>query len=99
MDMSLQLRRLLDFVMYLVAAVLSLRFILRLFDANADNGFVDWVYQTSGEMLSPFRNIFHPAVLDGGFVVDFTALFGLLVYGIVGLLAGHLIGLWSVKRR
>jgi len=99
MDMQYYLRRLVDFIMALVTVVIGLRFILRLFGANANNGFVDWVYQTSGEMLAPFRNIFVSPTLDGGFVIDFTALFGLLVYGVVGLLAVHLIDLWGPTRK
>ena len=94
MDMSGQLKRLVDWIMYLVAAVLSLRFILVLFDASGDNGFVNWVYETSWEMLSPFRNIFH-TVSSGAWSIDFTALFGLVVYGLAGLLAVKLINKWS----
>ncbi|HEX9679003.1 MAG TPA: YggT family protein [Candidatus Saccharimonadales bacterium] len=97
--MSIMLRRLVDWIMMFVAAIISLRFILRLFDANADNGFVDWIYQTSGEILSPFRNIFQSAVLDGGFVIDFTALFGLVVYGLAGLLAVKLIDAWTPRHK
>lgn len=94
MDMSKQLTKLVEWIMVLVAAVLSLRIVLRLFDAGADNGFVNWVYQTSGDMLTPFRNIFQ-SVASGTWTVDFTALFGLVVYGLAGLLAIKLIGKWS----
>lgn len=99
MDTQYYLKKLVDVILTLVGVVISLRFILRLFGANSGNSFVDWVYQTSGEMLSPFRNIFSPTVLEGGFVIDFTALFGLLVYGLVALLAVHLIDLWTPKRK
>ena len=67
---------------------------LALFDASGDNGFVNWVYETSWEMLSPFRNIFH-TVSSGAWSIDFTALFGLVVYGLAGLLAVKLINKWS----
>ena len=95
MDMSRMLRQLVDLVMYFIGAVVGLRFLFRLFGANADNGFVNWVYDTSGEILSPFRNIFVNPSLDGAGVVDFTALFGLIVYGLASLLVLKLVGAWS----
>ena len=98
MDTARMLRKVVDLVMYLVTAVLGLRFIFRLVGANADNGFVNWIYDTSGEMVSPFRNIFVNPSVDGAGVVDFTALIALVVYGLLALLVVHLIGLWSPKK-
>lgn len=70
--------------------LLGLRFLLRLFSANTENGFVSWVYDTSGEILGPFRGIFPDTNLEG-FVFDFTALFAILVYGLFGMLVIFLI--------
>ena len=95
MDMSRMLRQLVDLVMYFIGAVVGLRFLFRLVGANADNGFVSWVYDTSGEILSPLRNILVSPSLDGAGVVDFTALFGLIVYGLASLLVVKLINAWS----
>ncbi len=81
---------LVNVIMAAVAALLGLRFILRLFAANPNNEFVNWIYETSGEILGPFRGIFTSPNLDG-FVFDFTALFALMVYGIIGMLAMYLI--------
>ena len=97
-NMNLSLRDLTRWVLNLVSLVvgvlLSLRVILRLFDAAADNEFVDWVYGTSGEILSPFRNMFVGADLDGA-VIDFTALFAIVVYGVVAMWGHHLIKKYS----
>lgn len=79
-----------SFMLAVVGSLLGLRFILKLFSANADNGFVNWIYETSGEILAPFRGIFTPANLDG-FVIEFTTLFALVVYSLIGLLAFYLI--------
>jgi len=88
LNLSLNLRDLTrwltNMVSLVVGVLLGLRFVLRLFDAAADNEFVNWVYQTSGEILSPFRNVFQGASLDGA-VIDFTALAALVVYGVVAL--------------
>lgn len=81
---------LVNVIIGVVWTLLGLRFILRLFSANPDNGFVNWIYETSGEILGPFRGIFPSADLEG-FVFDFTALFAMLVYGLIAMLAFYLI--------
>ncbi len=73
-----------------VGILLGLRFVLKLLGANASNGFVNWIYENSGEILGPFRNIFPAANLDG-FVIEFSTIFALVVYGIIGMLAFYLI--------
>lgn len=84
------LNGLVSIVISAVFILLGLRFILRLFAANPDNGFVNWIYQTSSEVLAPFRGIFPNENLDG-FVFDFTALFAMLVYGLVGMFFSYAI--------
>ncbi len=73
-----------------VWTLLGLRFVLKLLSANPSNEFVNWIYETSGEILGPFRGIFPSADLNG-FRFDFTALFAMLVYGLVAMLAFYLI--------
>ncbi len=70
----------------IVEVILGLRVLLRLFAANANNGFVNWVYEMSDTLLEPFRGIFPTRVFENGIVLDFTALFAMLVYAIVGML-------------
>ena len=76
----------------IVGVLLGLRFLLKLFGANASNGFVNWIYEVSGEILGPFRGVFPQANIDG-FVIEFSTIFALMVYMIIGLLAFYLIDL------
>lgn len=62
---------------------LALRVIFRLFNANNVH-FVEWVYNTSNQLLEPFRGIFNTGHVANGHVLDFTALFGIVVYALVG---------------
>jgi uncharacterized protein YggT (Ycf19 family) len=62
-------RRLIDFFVGLAIALLALRVLFRLFDANSANGFVHWVYQTSDVVLAPFRGIFPSQVISPGHVL------------------------------
>lgn len=80
-----------------VAALLGIRFILKLFGANASNSFVNWVYETSGEILGPFRGIFPEQNLDG-FVVEFSTIFAMMMYAILGMLAFHVIDLLTPSK-
>lgn len=71
----------------LAIAVLGLRVIFRLFDANQTVGFVNWVYATSDTLLSPFRGLFPNATVGSPqYVLDFTALFAMAVYAAAGYL-------------
>lgn len=70
----------------LIEAFLALRFILKLFGANAANGFVDWLYEMSGVLLDPFRGIFPTTVFKSHFVFEFSTLFAMVIYAIIALL-------------
>ena len=74
-----------------VELVLGLRFVLKLFGANASNGFVSWVYEMSDVLLSPFRGIFPAEVFENRYVLEFTTLFAMLMYAVLGLLITALI--------
>lgn len=68
-----------------VSAALGLRFVLKLFGANASNGFVSWVYEMSDVLLAPFRGIFPSHVFENQYVLEFSTLFALVVYMVFGL--------------
>jgi len=73
--------------------VVGMRFILRLFGANPESGFVQWIYDWSTPLVTPFAGIFgHPATIGGQGVVtqgvfDWTTLIALAVYGFIGAIA------------
>lgn len=80
------LAALINFFVGVALVFLGLRVLLRLFGANPDVAFVGWVYDSSSVLLEPFRGIFPTRVIAQDFVVDFSALFAMLVYGLVGML-------------
>jgi uncharacterized protein YggT (Ycf19 family) len=83
----------------LIVAILGLRVLFRLFNANAANGFVHWIYQTSGDLLQPFRGIFPTQEIGKGYTLDVNALFAILMYLIIGSLLAALLGLLPVGPR
>lgn len=76
---------LINFFVAIAEIFLGLRVLLRLFGANSSNAFVQWVYDSSSVLLQPFRGIFPTAEVAPGSVVDFSALFVMLVYGLIGM--------------
>ena len=78
-----------------VSTALGLRFVLKLFGANASNGFVDWVYEMSDVLLSPFRGIFPAHVFENQYVLEFSTLFAIVIYMLFGLLVMMLVD-WLV---
>jgi uncharacterized protein YggT (Ycf19 family) len=82
-----------NFFIGLAEALLGLRVIFRLFNANGANSFVHWIYQTSGTLMDPFRGIFRAtATIANGYVLDINALFAMLMYAIIGYLLAALLG-------
>jgi uncharacterized protein YggT (Ycf19 family) len=87
MEVAMRLRILtpiIEFVVGLAELILAVRILLRLFAASPSAPFVHWVYTTSNTLLEPFRGIFPSTVINRAYVLDFTALFALLIYAIIG---------------
>jgi uncharacterized protein YggT (Ycf19 family) len=84
-----------------VLLFLGLRFVLRLFGANEANAFVGWVYEMSGVLLEPFRGVFPAHVFENQYVLEFSTIFAMLMYALLGLFLTWLITALTapVKRR
>jgi len=70
-------------VFTLIEGIIGLRVVLKLFAANPVAPFVNWVYETSSPLLYPFQGMFPASRLRGGSVIEFSALFALLVYSFI----------------
>ncbi len=69
-----------------IEGLISLRIILKLLGANISAPFVAWVYETSTPLLSPFEGMFPSPEIQGGFVIEISALFALLAYSFLSYL-------------
>src|ERR1700712_4869177 len=65
--------------------LLLLTFILELFGANPDAGFVEWVYRSVDTAMAPFRGIFKPIHITSDSTLDTSVLFAMIVYGFVAI--------------
>jgi membrane-bound metal-dependent hydrolase YbcI (DUF457 family) len=75
-----------EIVLGLVSVFVGLRFILKLFGASTSAPFVDWVYSTSAPLLTPFEGMFPTPEVANGFVIEFSALFALIIYMLLAYL-------------
>jgi uncharacterized protein YggT (Ycf19 family) len=76
--------RLINVIIGVVEAILGIHILLKLFSANPDAPFVRWMYSISDPFLRPFRGIFEDFVFRGEYVLDLSAVFAIIIYGIAG---------------
>lgn len=88
-----------DLVIGLIEFLIGLRVILKLFGASANSQFVSWVYETTQPLLQPFVGVFPSPKVDGLFVIEFSALFALVVYALIGYLVGNVLASLPVVDR
>jgi hypothetical protein len=90
---------LVDLILTIVEGLISLRVILKLFGAFSGAPFVSWVYETTNPLLQPFTGMFPSPRVDGRFVIEFSALFALVIYATAGYLISALVEqLTSLKK-
>jgi uncharacterized protein YggT (Ycf19 family) len=101
MRASTLLLRLVNWVLWFIGIVIGLRVVLKFFGANPTAPFVDWVYETSEPLLAPFMGMFPAPAIEGRYVIEFSALFALIVYGLAASLIEEMIARiegWSLAR-
>ncbi|HMS23868.1 MAG TPA: YggT family protein [Candidatus Saccharibacteria bacterium] len=72
--------------------VLGLRVFLLAFSASPDAGFVEFIYKTSSDFLQPFRGIFPPRAVSETGYLDVSAMFAMIIYGMIAMGFSSLIG-------
>ena len=82
---------LINLISSLTQGLLGLRIVLKLFGASTVAPFVSWVYETTQPLLAPFIGMFPSPKLPEGFIIEFSALFALMVYSFIGYLATELL--------
>lgn len=77
---------LINFTATIAISLLGLRFILKLFGASTSAPFVQWLYETTYSLITPFNEIFPSPRLEGGFIIEFSVLFAILIYSFIAYL-------------
>lgn len=71
------------FIAGVIETLLGLRFILILLGANASNGFVNFIYNTSEPLARPFFGIFNYTLNYGVARVEISTLVAMAVYALI----------------
>ncbi|MEK9180785.1 MAG: YggT family protein [Patescibacteria group bacterium] len=77
------LAKIIHLILWLLESFLVMRLVLRLFGANAEAVFVKFIYQVSDAILTPFQNTFPVQEFNSKYVLDFSALFAIIIYALV----------------
>ncbi|MEI9966877.1 MAG: hypothetical protein WDN67_04610 [Candidatus Moraniibacteriota bacterium] len=70
------------YALTLIEALLVLRFLLRLLQANPGAGFTNFIYSLSGIFTAPFEAVFRNVYVQGS-VFEWTTLLAMLVYYLI----------------
>ena len=74
-----------DYIFYVIYALLGLRLLLALFAARQSNDFVQFLKTITDPFYAPFRGIVASPSVDGGFTLALPIVIALVVYGLVHL--------------
>lgn len=77
------LKGIINFAFGLAAFALVIRFLFRLFGANPEADFTQFVYNSTSPLLDPFRYVFLPYVIEPGNVIEFSTILALVFYLII----------------
>lgn len=82
--------RAIDIAIGIVEFLLAARVVMHLLGANSGNAFMAWLDGVTGQLIAPFAGIF-PTLNLGGFVLEFTTLFAMIAYAVLGWLISRLV--------
>jgi hypothetical protein len=72
------------FIFGLLEAFILFRFVLKLFAANAANGFVSFIYRSTDAFVAPFESMFRVWFgLEAGSVFEPASVVAIIVYAIL----------------
>ena len=87
-----------DFVFFVIYALLGLRFVLTLLGARTDASFAQWVYSASDPLYAPFSGLLPNLTAGAGFTLALPVLFAILVYGLLHAAIRRLLRVFAVRR-
>jgi uncharacterized protein YggT (Ycf19 family) len=79
------LRVVINFVVSVIALLLTVRFIFEFLVVNTDTPFVAWLYRVTAPLVAPFAKIL-PNWTFSGFVVNFATVAALVAFGLAASL-------------
>ena len=74
-----------DYIFYVIYALLGLRLLLALLGARSNTGFVQFINSITDPLYAPFRGIVASPKFEGGYTLELPILIAIIVYALVHL--------------
>lgn len=87
-----------DYIFYLVYALLGVRLLLALFAANGNAGFVQFIYKITDPLYAPFRNIVPSPKTAEGFTLALPIVIAIVVYLLIHLAINGLLRVFAHRK-
>ena len=98
-DMNKSLKKLLKIIFIAVELMLVVRFVLKFFGASPDVSVVNYIYQNSEALLSPFLLAFPSPNISGKSILEFTSLFAIFTYAFINYLIQEALDFLGSKKK
>ena len=82
---------LVDVITGIIEFLLSIRILLKLLGASTKAPFVQWIYETTKPLLTPFEGMFPSSTLPLGVVIEMSTLFAVITYAFIGVILESII--------
>ncbi|NTV31357.1 hypothetical protein HGA91_05280 [candidate division WWE3 bacterium] len=86
-------KQLISFVIVLIEFFLGVRVLLKLVAANQSAPFVQWMYDITSPLSGPFSGMFPSSVSSGMSEIEFSTLFGMLMYAFFAYILIYLVNM------
>jgi len=96
--MARVIKSLINIIFFIAEFFLGVRFLLKLFGASPGADFVNWIYITSQTLLDPFRGAFPATSVENGSILEFSTLFAIVIYALVGYFILELVDFFETVR-
>lgn len=87
-----------DYAFYVVYALLTVRLVLALFAARANNDFVQFIRIITDPFYAPFKGIMPSISAEGGFTLVLPIVFALIIYALLHLGINGLLRLFAHRK-
>ncbi len=90
--------QILDYVFFLIYALLAIRFVLSLIAARSSAGFVKFIVSVSDPLYAPFKNIVSSPKTDEGNTLLLPMVVALVAYAVLHFAINRLLRMFAVRK-
>ena len=80
----------------IIVGAIFIRVLLKVLGANTAVAFTHFMYGATDPLLAPFRGIL-PTFVSGRMILEVSALFAILIYGLIGIALARLLALMFMR--